>query len=214
MSFFTIFIETFSKFQSPEIYEFPGAKIILGAIGIISGVIALAAFIALAIFRDKGKVLAVIAGIANFLTLALMPAYIKAFHTLELVLYNPSIDDLIEQLTGSIGVLAVSYLMFFALILNIIYFIGCFKMKPFFFALAAVLLTVVRYLAVMPYQLYVPFFLKLTNPYVEPQLFYYGQIFQLALYCAITVLPVVIVLIPAILNKVKSPAPAVEEIAE
>ncbi len=225
MSIITAFINTLLSMQTPEMFNTLIPRIVFSVIGVVCAAIILALFIVPAVVSKKNMVIAIVAGAFNFLSAILMPCYVRFFHTLPIVVevqpgtVNEAMMNLISTLIKSLGVMAITVLMLISFVLSIVYICKSFKFKPAIFAVAALIINIVRYLYVAPYQTMFPVIFKLVAP-SNPSLvtiMTIGQAFQLVLYYAAIMLPLVLVMASALISTFKSkkaPAEALEKTEE
>lgn len=211
MSFIQAFINTLLSMQTPEMYNI-GTRILFNAIGVVCAVIILALFVVPAIITKKNMGISIVAGVASFLSAILMPLYVRLFHTLPIVVevqpgsVDEAMANLIRTLLKSFGILAITVLMLVAFVLSIIYIVKAFKYKPAIFAVAALIINIIRYLYVAPYQTMFPVIFKLiaqNNPAIVT-IMTVGQAFQLVVYYAAIMLPLVLVLFASLISALKS----------
>ncbi len=173
--------------------------------GMIFGVL-MAVFCIFAAFAAKqGRVLCFFAAVANLASSLLVPKTIADFHNLEMIkyFYGTSQDDVNNQITqyykDSLPDLIVSLLAslvtLLAFILTLILICKLLKVKPKFFSVTALILHIVRYIAVSP--------ICLITPLLGKQVTLQAQLDQAVVYYIVTLLPVVLIAIGSIFELVR-----------
>lgn len=224
MSFFTAFFQTLASMQTPEMYSIV-SRIIFSLVGVVFAVVILALFIIPAIITKKNMIVAIVAGIANFVSALLVPCMARLFHTIPLVVvFNPNNTQeaailLTRTLLKSLGLMAILVVFIVAFVLSIVYIASCFKYKPAIFAVLALIINIVRYLYVAPYQTLFPVIAKMLKliPYESYGLIFgIGQGIQFVVYYCAIIIPLLLVLFASLITalKAKKPAVVVEEKAK
>lgn len=224
--------------QTPEIYgQFnlsfmaPGIKLVFrlvtsipfNIVALIIAVLVLGAFVALAIFRKKGRVLAILTGITNLLAVLAVPLMSRIYNTLPTrefldgyyyyVYYNQMSNILVSFFKIVIMALIVavaSGIVFLAFVLSIVYFVTCLKNKPVILPVLAIVVAAFRHIFVSPVQIVVPAVLKLvfrffgSSEIVDVIIAYISQLTQTALYGLLVLIPALLVLVPILVSLIKS----------
>ncbi len=221
MGFLDVFFETFKKMQSPEIYQIANSKLIISLVSILFGVVVLALCIATAALSKKQRIIGIVAGVANFAFALLVPKYLNLWHNMPMGRFTfntteAAVAFLKEMLVQTVMFMAITAIMTVAFAITIVYIITAFKNKPAIFAIGALVINIVRFLMITPYQLYYPMFSKmfadLNGTMVPANNLFIGQVFQLLVFFGTLTLALLLVLVPVILNKIKeSKAPAAVE---
>ena len=216
MSIIQAFINTLLSMQTPGMFPGQDSKrwlplVAFILIAIVCSVVVLALYILPAIVAKKNMGIAIVAGVTNFLSAILMPVYIWIFHTLPIVVeVRPGTPDeammnLIGTLIKSFGLLAITALMLIGFVLSIVYICKGFKFKPAIFAVGALIINILRYLYIAPYQAMFPVIFKLVAPEnpATVTIMAFGQAFQLLVYYAAMMLPLLLILFASLISKSK-----------
>ena len=223
--------------QTPEIYGqlnpamAPWIKLVFrlltsipfNIVALIIAVLVLGAFVALAIFRKKGRVLAILTGITNLLAVLAVPLMSRIYNTLPTrefldgyyyyVYYNQMSNILVSFFKIVIMALIVavaSGIVFLAFVLSIVYFVTCLKNKPVILPVLAIVVAAFRHIFVSPVQIVVPAVLKLvfrffgSSEIVDMIIAYISQLTQTALYGLLVLIPALLVLAPILVSLIKS----------
>ena len=211
MSFIQAFINTLLSMQTPEMYQTVLPRVAFTLIGVACAVIILALYVVPAVVTKKNMVIAIVAGVTNFLSAILMPLYVRLFHTLPIMVevqpgtVNEAMMNLIRTLIKSFGVLAITALMLIGFVLSIVYICKGFKFKPAIFAVGALIINILRYLYIAPYQAMFPVIFKLVAPSnpATVTIMAFGQAFQLLVYYVAMMLPLLLILFASLISKSK-----------
>lgn len=211
MSFIQAFINTLLSMQTPEMYQTVLPRVAFTLIGVACAVIILALYVVPAVVTKKNMVIAIVAGVTNFLSAILMPLYVRLFHTLPIVVevqpgtMNEAMGNLIFTLIKSFGLLALMALMIIGFVLSIVYICKGFKFKPAIFAVGALIINILRYLYIAPYQAMFPVIFKLVAPDnpATVTIMAFGQAFQLLVYYVAMMLPLLLILFASLISKSK-----------
>lgn len=211
MSFIQAFINTLLSMQTPEMYQTVLPRVAFTLIGVVCAVIILALYVVPAVVTKKNMVIAIVAGVTNFLSAILMPLYVRLFHTLPIVVevqpgtMNEAMGNLISTLIKSFGLLALMALMIIGFVLSIVYICKGFKFKPAIFAVGALIINILRYLYIAPYQAMFPVIFKLVAPEnpATVTIMAFGQAFQLLVYYVAMMLPLLLILFASLISKSK-----------
>ena len=211
MSFIQAFINTLLSMQTPEMYQTVLPRVAFTLIGVACAVIILALYVVPAVVTKKNMVIAIVAGVTNFLSAILMPLYVRLFHTLPIMVevqpgtVNEAMMNLIRTLIKSFGVLAITALMLIGFVLSIVYICKSFKFKPAIFAVGALIINILRYLYIAPYQAMFPVIFKLVAPSnpATVTIMAFGQAFQLLVYYVAMMLPLLLILFASLISKSK-----------
>ncbi len=178
----------------------------------IWGILFLGICVFVAIALKKGTTIGIIAGVVNAITIILTPTMIKAFHEMEFfkTIYGTQdqLDDLVEeyyaeQIPKMIAYYGVTILGLAAFVLALVFIIKSMKCTPKVFPIFALIIQIVRYAFIAPIDSFKMFTGGVT---VE------SQISQANLYYIFTIIPIVLLVVPAIINLVKKPAPVAQSV--
>lgn len=216
MSIIQAFINTLLSMQTPGMFPGQDSKrwlplVAFILIAIVCSVVVFALYILPAIVAKKNMGIAIVAGGVNFLSAILMPVFIWIFHTLPIVVeVRPGTPDeammnLIVTLIKSFGLLALTALMLIGFVLSIVYICKGFKFKPAIFAVGALIINILRYLYIAPYQAMFPVIFKLVAPDnpATVTIMAFGQAFQLLVYYVAMMLPLLLILVASLISKSK-----------
>lgn len=173
---------------------------------IFAGIIVLGLFVAMAILGPKKtRVIGIIAGALNFISLLLIPNQLKTFHNNPFIVYiygssqsevaQKMMDFYIEQIPTLFIGLMTSAFMVASFVLALVFIVMSFKQKPRILPIFALVLQILRYVLISPMQIFIP----LVRGYATVA----GQTFQLALYCCAIILPVMLVFAVTLINFIK-----------
>lgn len=218
MGFLDVFFETFRKMQSPEIYEIANSKLIISLVSILFGVVILALCIATAVLSKKQRIIGIVAGAINFVFALLVPKYLNLWHNMPMGRFTfntteAAVAFLKEMLIQTVVLMAITVVMTASFAITIVFIITAFKNKPAILAVGALVINIVRFMMITPYQLYYPMFSKmfaeLNGTMVPASNLFYGQLFQLFVFFGSLVLILALVLIPVVIKKIKGEPAAV-----
>jgi hypothetical protein len=177
-------------------------------IAVVCAVIILALFVIGGIIRKKNVVVAIIAGLFNFLSALFLPWFVRLFHQLPIGVYRFYSSEeatafLTNLLVKTFLFMGLSALILIGFILSIVYIASCFKSKPAIFAVGALILVIVRYLFIPPYQtiLTIIFKLAISDLALQTTILAVAQSFQYILYYAILMVALLLCVLSALMNK-------------
>lgn len=220
MSFIAVYMEMLGRIMTPQIVEPLRNRIIFNAISIICAVVILALFVVTAVLSKKQRVIGIIAGVANFVCALTIPMYLKGWHNLKIGVFSfnssaEASEFLVKQFISLLFTMIPLALIVVSFVLSLIFVIKGFKNKPAIFSIGALVIVILRQFWVAPAQMSVPMFVKLLMADNAINFLFLGQVFQLFLFFGTLALALVLVLIPAIIAKVKGEkAPVTVEAAE
>ena len=218
-TFIDTFLGTLRMFVSPSMFQ--GAKgivfgIFLVLLGVVFAALMAAAYIGSAVVSKKGRVVGIIAGLANALVAIAAPIFVIMYHHLKFNVYYIELQDVIEDLITNLiiagGSSIINGIVLVSFVITLVYVIMCIKRKPAICGVFALLIVVARYFMIAPYQSMVAFVTKLVfrlfalSPALQTVVLSLGQTFQLVLYLGTLLLPALLVLIAGIIDTKKEKA--------
>lgn len=218
-TFINTFFSTLKMFVSPSMFQ--GAKgtifgIFLVLLGVVFAALMAAAYIGSAVVSKKGRVVGIIAGIANALVALAAPIYVIMYHHLKFNIYYVDLEDVIQDLITNLiiagGASIINGIALVSFVITLVYVIMCIKRKPAICGVFALLIVIVRYFMITPYQSMVAFITKIAFELIEAKgtaltlLLSLGQTFQLVLYLGTLLIPALLVLISGIVDTKKGKA--------